>query len=63
MLFDSLHSRIYFLAVVGHTQLLGCAPPTQTLGLQILTLAVVSSVPALFSGAFVVVISATFFPA
>ena len=26
------HSRIYFFGVAGHTQLVGCAPPTQTLG-------------------------------
>jgi hypothetical protein len=52
---------IYFFDVVGHTQLVGFASPTQTLGLQIVTFVVFLPVPAAVSVNFVVDICATFF--
>jgi len=36
------HPRIHFLGGVGHTQFVGFAPPTQTLGWQISTFSVFS---------------------
>jgi hypothetical protein len=54
-------SQIYFFGVIGQTQLVGCASPTQTLGLQIFSLVVFSPVPAAISITLAVVIYVTFF--